>query len=327
MSSEVHRYETPPIPPPDESYWSALLAEGDRMAMEGEPQSSDSEWQHVSLSDVANRPGTGNAMADWEQVEQVYHTDAVVELRVIGYNRGGLLVEWGTLRGFVPASQIVEFPSEHESAAIRRTALTSHIGKKLKLRVIELERKQNRLILSERAAQTQAGARDHVFKKLRSGDICTGKVTNLCSFGAFVDLGGVEGLIHISELSWGRVRHPSDILQRDQEITVYVLNVHSDEGRVALSIKQLQSDPWITVEERYNVGQIIEGVITNVVDFGAFVCIENGLEGLVHISELAEGHFLHPYNVVHEGEKVKARILHIDGQERRLGLSLRNSSD
>ena len=159
--------------------------------------------------------------------------------------------------------------------------------------------------------------------RLKPGDIISGCVTNLCDFGAFVDLGGLEGLIHISELSWGRVGHPADTLERGQDIRVYILEVDRDGGRIALSVKRLRPDPWETVQERYQVGEMVEGTITNVVDFGAFACIEEGLEGLIHVSELAEGHFLHPRNVVNEGQKIRARILTIDGVARRLGLSLR----
>jgi small subunit ribosomal protein S1 len=233
-------------------------------------------------------------------------------------------VEWNSLRGFVPASQLVSFPAVIEGQA-RRGELSARVGQKLLLRVIELDRPQNRLILSERAAQVQPGTRASVLDQLRKGSICAGRVTNLCDFGAFVDLGGLEGLIHISELSWGRVGHPADMLNRGDEIKVYVMDVHRDQGRVALSIKRLQPDPWETVEQRYRVGQMIQGIITNVVDFGAFACVEEGLEGLIHVSELAEGHFLHPRNVVREGETVHARILNIDGHARRLGLSLRQS--
>jgi small subunit ribosomal protein S1 len=150
-------------------------------------------------------------------------------------------------------------------------------------------------------------------------------VTNLCSFGAFVDLGGLEGLVHVSELSWGRVNHPSDILDKNQPVDVYVLNVNRDRGRVGLSIKRLQPDPWQSVEDHYHTGQTVEGVITHVVDFGAFARIEDGLEGLIHVSELAEGNFVHPRNVVQEGETVVARILNIDSERRRIGLSIRQA--
>jgi small subunit ribosomal protein S1 len=327
MASEVRRHDTPPAPPPDEGYWAALLAEAET-AMGGLPQQSGSNGKPTGpldgeLSTHEEKGGVSGTLADWEQVEQVYRTDSVVELNVVGYNRGGLLVEWGSLRGFVPASQLVDFPSDHESLVTRRNSLIGHLGRNLQLRVIELDRAQSRLILSERAAQVQAGAREAVLRRLKPGDVCQGQITNLCHFGAFVDLGGLEGLIHISELSWGRVGHPADILQRGQQVKVYVMEIAPEEGRVALSVKRLLPDPWETVEERYKVGQEVQGVITHVVDFGAFVCIEDGLEGLIHISELAEGHFLHPYNVVRQGQTVTARILHIDGSGRRLGLSLR----
>jgi small subunit ribosomal protein S1 len=259
---------------------------------------------------------------DWAEIRRIMDNDEVLTLPVIGYNRGGLLVEWRNLRGFVPASQLTDFPATPNNL-VRRNALLERVGQTLKLRVIELSQEQNRLILSERAAQVQAGERADILKRLQPGDIVTGFVTNLTDFGAFVDLGGLEGLIHISELSWGRVGHPEDILERGQQVDVYVLDVDRVNARIALSIKRLRPDPWATVAERYQIGQIIEGTITNVVDFGAFACIEEGLEGLIHVSELAEGHFLHPRNVVSEGQRIQARILSIDNRARRLGLSLR----
>jgi small subunit ribosomal protein S1 len=322
---EVRRYDLPPAPPPDEGYWEALLEEAE-LAMGGLPQPSISDelsGNGVYTSYSQHGAKSFGSLADWEQVEQVYRTDTTVELKVIGYNRGGLLVEWGSLHGFVPASQLVNFPLEEETPVTRRNALTEYVGRPLRLRIIELERQQSRLILSERAAAVPPGTREDILSNLKVGNRAVGYVTNLCHFGVFVDLGGVEGLIHISELSWGRVRHPADMLKRGQQIQVYVLDVNMEEGRIALSLKRLLPDPWQTVEARYTVGQKIEGLVTHVVDFGAFVSVEEGLEGLIHISELAEGHFLHPYNVVREGDKVQARIVHIDGAGRRLGLSLR----
>lgn len=327
MSSEARRHEIPPEPPTDEGYWASLLQAAE-MAMGEMPQdqtaSADIEdyLLHHQQLEMSLRTDT-DATADWEQVQQVFETDTTVELRVIGFNRGGLLVEWGALQGFVPASQLVEFPIEENGQPHRRSALRNYVGDLLRLRVIELSRSQGRLILSERAAKVPPGTRDDILSTLEPGDTCDGWVTNLVQFGAFVDLGGVEGLIHISELSWGRVRHPADVLETGQHVQVQVLEVDADDGRVALSLKRLQPDPWKTVEDVYKVGQLIEGTVTHVVDFGAFVCIQKGLEGLIHVSELAEGHFLHPYNVVKEGDAVQARILHIDGHARRLGLSLR----
>lgn len=326
MNTEVQQYGSSPPLPPDEGYWEALLQEGETEAEGGGPRQKDALWENFDLDGepgrLAQQSLFSGSQVDWEQVQQVFESDMTVELRVIGHNRGGLLVEWNSLRGFVPASQLVEFPAMIDGRN-RRDALASRVGQVLRLRVIELDSEQNRLILSERAAQVQPGTRAHVLNTIREGDICSGCVTNLCDFGVFVDLGGLEGLIHISELSWGRVGHPADILARGDTIRVYVMHVDQDQERVALSLKRLNPDPWQTVEQRYQIGQTVEGVITNVVDFGAFACIEEGLEGLIHVSELAEGHFLHPRNVVREGDVIKARILNIDGRARRLGLSLR----
>lgn len=325
MTTELRQYGSSQPLPPDEGYWEALLQEGETAAEGGTSRKKDDLWDGYDFEDTnAAAYGSPNgSQADWEQVQQVFGSDTTVELRVIGHNRGGLLVEWNSLRGFIPASQLVDFPVLADIRE-RRDHLASRIGQMLRLRVIELEQDQNRLILSERAAQVQPGTRAYVLSTIREKDICSGQVTNLCDFGVFVDLGGLEGLIHISELSWGRVGHPRDVLTRGETIQVFVLSVDQEQGRVALSLKRLRPDPWKTVEERYVIGQIVEGTVTNVVDFGAFVCIEEGLEGLIHVSELAEGHFLHPRNVVHEGEMVRARVLNIDGRARRLGLSLRH---
>jgi small subunit ribosomal protein S1 len=322
MTTGIRHYDSSPPLPPDEKYWEALLQEGEIAPGEGEPQLKDGSWDSQIERDVTSPGAYGGSRVDWEQVQQVFEADTTVELRVVGCNRGGLLVAWNSLRGFVPASQLVDSPAMADNH-MRREMLAGCVGQTLKLRVIELDREQNRLILSERAAQVEPGTRAAVLSMMGEGHICTGIVTNLCDFGVFVDLGGVEGLIHISELSWGRVGHPTDILKRGDTIRVYVMSVDQGQERVALSLKRLHPDPWQTVEQRYQIGQIVEGVITNVVDFGAFVCVEEGLEGLIHVSELAEGHFLHPRNVVHEGDMVRARILNIDGRARRLGLSLR----
>lgn len=327
MTTEVQQFGSSPPLPPDEGYWEALLQEGE--AEGGIPRNQDAPWTTFDLEsetdDLSMQNAHAGSQADWDQVQQVFDSDTTIELRVVGHNRGGLLVEWNSLRGFIPASQLVDFPATPDNRN-RHDALADHIGKSLRLRVIELDREQNRLILSERAAQVQPGTRANVLGSIGEGDILSGQVTNLCDFGVFVDLGGLEGLIHISELSWGRVGHPRDVLVRGDTIEVFVMHVDQDQGRVALSLKRLHPDPWQTVEQRYTVGQTVEGVITNVVDFGAFACIEEGLEGLIHVSELAEGHFLHPRNVVREGDTVKARILNIDGRARRLGLSLRRQN-
>jgi small subunit ribosomal protein S1 len=297
----------------EESYWNSLLKEGEFSQVRPTENLTNGTREIGSFASSFSRTHD-----DWQEAHRILDEDSVLSLSVTGYNRGGLLVEWRSLRGFVPASQLVNY---HDAA--RRDNLAERVGQVLVLRIIEIDAAKNRLILSERAAQVETGARSRLMSRIQIGDTLTGRITNLVEFGAFADLGGVEGLIHISELSWGRVGHPSDILERGQVVQVYVMEVDPDNARVALSIKRLRPDPWATVEQRFKIGQIIEGNITNVVDFGAFACIEEGLEGLIHFSELAEGHFLHPRNVVKEGDRVHARIMTIDGKARRLGLTLR----
>ena len=325
---DLQRHDLKPPPPSvDEGYWSSLLKEDDAPEPPADEEFHDLDTHEEDFEDLDGPYGTQGSQrttsdADWELIGRINDDDEVIELAVVGYNRGGLLVEWRTLRGFVPASQLMDFPATSNSV-VRRNALLDRVGQRLRLRVIELSVEKNRLILSERAAQARPGERANILTNLEPGDIVNGRITNLCDFGAFVDLGGLEGLIHISELSWGRVGHPSHMLNRGQEVDAYVLGVDQGAGRIALSLKRLRPDPWQTVDQRYEMGEIVEGVITNVVDFGAFACIEEGLEGLIHVSELAEGQFLHPRNVVTEGQYVRARILSINGSERRLGLSLR----
>ena len=244
---------------------------------------------------------------------------------MIGYNRGGLLVGLNSLRGFVPASHLVNFPTEI-SEDERKEMLACRIGHRLQLKVIEFDPSKGRVVFSQRAAQAGPGTRNEILRRLKPGDVVSGTVTNLCDFGAFVDLGGIEGLIHVSEVSWRRVAHPRDVLGCNEQVQVAVLSIDPDQGRVALSLKRLRPDPWATVEQRYQVGQIVQGTVTTVVNFGAFVCVEDGLEGLVHISELADATVLHPRNVLCEGEQVHARIVNIDGAGRRLALSLRQAA-
>jgi small subunit ribosomal protein S1 len=211
----------------------------------------------------------------------------------------------------------------------RQEKLRRLVGTRLSLKIIELDSDKERFVLSERATQVDGMEGQELLEELEPGDICQGRVTNLCSFGAFVDLGGFEGLVHISELSWGRVGHPSDVLNPGEQVRVYVLNVEPERERVGLSVKRLQPNPWQSVEERYRVGQIVEGTVTHVVDFGAFVQVEDGLEGLIHVSELAfgprrgaQGKPRDPHEVLQTGDPVSVEVLTIDGDRRRMGLRL-----
>lgn len=301
------------VPPPmDESWWEAVLKQD-------EPEAHSPRRSGGYVSEENGVQGTPE---DWAWARQLYDTDDTVDLTVIGHNRGGLLVEARNLRGFVPISHLIGVDASIDETQ-RNAHMGSMVGTKLHLKVIEYDPERGRIVFSQRAALAGPGRRAELLSSLKSGDRVRGKVTNVTRFGAFVDLGGVEGLIHVSELSWSRVRHPCDVVGCGQEVEVQVLSVDRDLGRVALSLKKLLPDPWETVEQRFQLGQIVEGVVTNVVKFGAFVCVDEGLEGLIHISELGDGSFLHPRSVVKEEERVRARIIHVDGPSRRLGLSLR----
>jgi small subunit ribosomal protein S1 len=236
-----------------------------------------------------------------------------------------LIVVYHSLRGFVPSSHLQAISPDMDEPT-RRTTLAAHIGQTLRVRVIELEPEQGRVVFSERASAADEEPADEVpsiLHEIQAGETRQGHVTNLTAFGAFVDLGGYEGLVHVSELSWSRINHPRDLLRIGDEVSVFVMSVIPEEGRIALSLKRAKANPWEHIEERYHVGQVVSGTVTNVVQFGAFVKVEDDLEGLVHVSELAEGSFMHPRNIVREGEHVTARVIGVDSHTRRLALSLR----
>jgi small subunit ribosomal protein S1 len=308
----------------DESFWAALFAEEEANPTESEPleRLSLEDESILNTTDQTTESPISRPTDPWTLAQEAYDDEETLSLTVTGFNKGGLLVEWHGLPGFVPASQLVDFPQFHV-AAQRNQVLQEAVGQNLDVKIIEVNPRLNRLILSERAAQVDSGQRELVLASIQPGDTVTGTVTNLTDFGAFVDLGGVEGLIHISELSWSRVIHPSKILQPDETVEVLVLDIDQEKERVALSLKQLYPNPWLTAEDRYYQGQIVEGTVSNIVNYGAFVLLERELEGLIHISELAEGDFLHPRNVVNIGEHVRAKVLYVDAKSKRLALTLR----
>ncbi|MCX7671924.1 MAG: S1 RNA-binding domain-containing protein [Anaerolineae bacterium] len=314
----------------DEGYWESLLRDAENECDSWRPRSNDSDetfggWATAEPGSLPKRAAEPPAEdeADWDRASALLESGETVVVTVCGHNRGGLLANLGTIQGFLPASHLVTMPSALNPAQ-RAAALAARIGESLTVRVVEIDRERRRLILSERLAR-QNGQVDAILTSLRPGQICRGRITNLCPFGAFVDLGGYEGLIHISELSWSRVGTPEEVVRPGDEVDLLVMEVNPEERKIALSLKRLQPDPWQGVEQRYFVGQVVDAVITNVVNFGAFARLEEGLEGLVHISELAEGNFLHPRNVVREGDRVRARVLLVDGMKRRIALSLRGT--
>jgi small subunit ribosomal protein S1 len=318
-----------PRQPLDDAYWQTLFAQEDSFGEPTVPPEPDeplfSEPGFNGQDAVSARLPARSSKNPWQLAQEILDNDQTLELEVTGCNKGGLLVYWNGLQGFVPASQLTDFPQFHFETE-RTRALRKWLHKTLELKIVELNPKTNRLIFSERAAGVKAEERRQLFEEICPGDYLDGQVTNLTDFGAFVDLGGAEGLIHISELSWGRVMHPSDIVQPGQSVSVMVMNVDKDRSRIALSLKRLKSDPWRGVERRYQPGQLVKGVVNNIVNYGAFVQLEDELEGLVHISELAEGSFLHPRNVVQKWQEVTARVLMVDGPAKRLALSLRLNS-
>jgi len=324
---------TPADPAVDDGYWSALFQMEESFAADVPVNVADAPDALPALTEVDElptapaphrEPPSAPMQGDpWQVAQETMDADRTLHLTVMGHNKGGLLVAWGGIQGFVPASQLIDFPQFHMPRE-RIQALASWHGRELSLKIIEVNKSNSRLILSERATLVAAEQREVLLLGVRTGERRRGTVTNLTEFGAFVDLGGLEGLIHISEISWSRVVHPSAVLRPGQVVDVIVLSVDQAAERVALSMKRLRPDPWLDVEARYQPGQLVHGVVGNVTTYGAFVVLEEELEGLVHISELAEGVFMHPRDVVRSGDTVTARVLNVDGRHKRLALSLRD---
>jgi len=260
---------------------------------------------------------------DWEMVEKSLETGEAITTFVEGYNKGGLLVPVGQLRGFVPGSLVSVFREGDTGAPEDRWS--EAIGKEIILKVIEVDRSRQRLILSERDAigETREAIKDQLLDNLAVGDRVSGYVSSLADFGAFVNIQGVDGLVHLSELSWDHVDHPSDLVKVGQELEVEVISIDEDKRRIGLSMRRLQDNPWIEKAEEIQEGQLIQGTITNLTDFGAFARIENtDLEGLIHISELSIDRVGHPSEVVSVGETLALRVISLDMERHRIGLSL-----
>ncbi len=267
----------------------------------------------------------GLQQRDWEKARSLLETEEVEPVEVVGHNRGGILVRWNRLEGFIPSSHLVSMNLSGE----RREAWDDLRGRELRVKVIEVDQDRRRLIFSEREAQKEwrAQQKARLLAELSEGDIVSGTVTGLRDFGAFVNLGGADGLIHVSELAWHRVDHPRDILRVGEEIKVYVLNLDRSNNRIALSRKRLLNDPWEDAAARYHEGQLVEGVVTNVVDFGAFVALDDGLEGLLHLSEMGDGSLKEPHSYVKKGDRLSLRISHLEPEKRRGGFTQRWGTD
>ena len=266
---------------------------------------------------------------DWDHAIQLLKSQDVFKTKIVGFNRGGVLAKLGHIRGFIPNSQLSrEHQARNKDNADKH--FQSLVGKPATTKVIEVDRKRNRLIMSERAAsqEIREAKREKLMAKLNVGDVCTGKVVNLANFGAFVDIGGIEGLVHLSELSWKRTNNPAEVLQVGDEVQVSILKIDEDMKRLALSIKRLQPDPWSLLDDHYRVGQLVEVTVTKITKFGAFARLDDDYElvGLIHISELSESHIENPHEILKPSQKVMVRIIRIDTEQRQLGLSLKQVS-
>jgi len=265
----------------------------------------------------------GLAMEDWERAEAMLESGQEQEFEVVGRNRGGVLVRFGYLEGFVPNSHLPDVRVRGDSEALQRVKRES-VGEKMLLKVLEVDQKRNRLILSGRAAEK--ARRKNRLEELQSGQTITGRVVNITDFGAFISLGGIDGLVHRSELTWDDVENPQDVLNVGDEVEVMVKDVDVERERVSLSRKALMPSPWDEIEEHYSTGDLMEGVVSNVVHFGAFVTLPDGIEGLIHSSEMDIIGPGTPGDVVKSGDPVLVRILTIEPDRHRMALSLKKVS-
>lgn len=310
-----YRNEMPVV---DEGWWEAVLADEQKFAsVHAKP-----------VPQVPAEEGTGEESAaketdvvDWEAVKQFYKNDRILEMMVTGHNRGGLLVEGDGLSGFVPLSHLIEMAGR-EKEDDRDQSLEEYTGRKLKVKVIECVPEDERIIFSERAALSEPGKRVELFHMLSPGMQVRGTVTNITDFGVFIDLGGVEGLIHISELSWGRVSHPGQLVQLGEEIDVQVLDISAERCRVALSRKRLLPNPWEHAAEEFPQGKVVSATVTNVLSYGAFASLDIGVEGLIHATEMPLEEGQSPRDLLSAGQRLDLRVLHVDAGHQRLGFSM-----
>lgn len=301
----------PPPEPLEDAYWAAIL------------QSEDADCRDSSLFFAEEDDATGagcevnGRKVDWERICSLRAEETVLDCQIEGHNRGGLLAAGEEVCGFVPVSHLVDFPAcsgEEE----RTERLKAYLGRRLRLKIIESDKARGRIVLSERAALAAPGERQRLFRELGAGQRMCGCVTNITKFGVFVDLGGVEGLVHISEISWGRVSDPQRFLALGEKIDVVVLNQDETRGRVSLSMKRLAPNPWERAAECFPVGACLEGEVTEVAAFGIFVCLGEGLEGLIHKSELAES--IAAADRPQAGDRMKVEVLAVDPERQRLSL-------
>ncbi|HSO13077.1 MAG TPA: S1 RNA-binding domain-containing protein [Anaerolineales bacterium] len=261
----------------------------------------------------------------WDNVDKHLEENSVIDSKIIGFNKGGLIVSVEGLRGFVPSSQVSALRRIQSTGDTPEQRWQKMIGEPISVRVIEVDRERRRLILSEKAASTESrqSIKERVLEELQEGEVYTGRVTSVANFGAFINVSGADGLVHLSEISWDHIEHPREALEVGQEVKVKVINIDREKKRIGLSIRALLDDPWKERLGKYSVGQLVEGVITRLTKFGAFARLEGDIEGLIHISEISENRIEHPKEVLKEGDVKSLRVIRIDPDQHRIGLSLR----
>jgi len=311
-----------PMPVVDDGWWESVLAEeGHYVPHQAAHSQTRPEVRMEAKADVKTEE-PHRTPPDWVQVKDLYLKDQIINLNVTGSNRGGLLVEGDGLYGFVPFSHLTEMAGQSDLPD-REKCMESYIGRALNLKIIECVPEDGRIVFSERAAQAEPGKRAELFHSLHAGEQVKGTVTNVTDFGVFVDLGGVEGLIHISELSWGRVAHPSHIVKVGQVVDVQVLDLSPERCRVALSLKRLFPNPWTKIGTELTINQVVPATVTSVLSYGAFAKLELGVEGLIHASEMNIDAGQTVKDILSEGQQIQVRILHVDATHQRMGLSMR----
>ena len=306
------------MPAVDEGWWESVLADEIKFVPHHQKNGLDVGRQTENNQEQSDTEGI---QVNWDIVRQYFKSDRIVELKVIGHNRGGLLVEGEELAGFIPCSHLIEQAGK-EPGDQRDINLEDYVGRDLKVKIIECKPDEERIVFSERAALSEPGKRVELFESLKSGMQVNGIVTNITDFGVFIDLGGVEGLVHISELSWGRVSHPKQIVQLGDEIKVQVLDISAERCRVALSRKRLLANPWENAEVEFPEGKVVSATISNVLSYGAFANLDFGVEGLIHATEMPLEDGQSPRDILSEGQRVQLRVLHVDASRQRLGFSM-----
>lgn len=297
------------------------LREGQTVDVVVAKQPEDDSVFLLSIADAQQK-------RDWNTAEKLLASGEITTRKVVGFNKGGLTVEFSHLRGFVPASHVIDMPRNLNEDQ-RRGEFEGHVGHEMRLKVIEVDSKRRRLVMSQMLAEREYRSvqREELFKHLAVGSVVEGVVRSIRPFGAFIDIGGVDGLLHVSEIGYGNVNHPRDALAVGEAVRVQVIRIDSENQRVALSRRRLLTNPWDSIEQRYAAGTVVPATITRIADFGAFAELESGVEGLIHVSELADIAVAEPLKTVRAGDKVTVKVLRVDAKRQRIGLSIRQASD